>query len=190
MGSEQEQLLEGINIAIQMETDGKQYYLKMSQTSANKRGKELFRILAIEEDRHIADFKSIYNNIRGERGWEIVPKHHDENTTLKTVFSQAIEEIEQEIKALDSELDAIQVAVSMEEKSYDLYISRSKVALYESERKFYQALANEEKKHKEALLDYRKYILDPAGWLVGKTFPNLGSGYLPRSSGAASPFEW
>jgi rubrerythrin len=190
MSEEQDKLLEGIKTAIQMEIDGKAYYLKMGQNSPNKRGQELFKILAEEEDHHIKDFKKIYEKMQKKEPLPDDLIRNEEDSKLTTVFSQAIEEMEQDIHAPDTELEAIEVAIEMEKKSYNLYLERSKESIYKAEKKFYKALAAEEKKHKKILVDYRKYILDPAGWLVNKTFPSLGASYIPRSSGTISQLEW
>jgi rubrerythrin len=52
MANESEKTLEALKTAIQMEIDGKQFYLKVSRESGNELGKELLRSLAGEEDIH------------------------------------------------------------------------------------------------------------------------------------------
>jgi rubrerythrin len=52
MVTEQNKTLEALQIAIQMEIDGKEYYLKASQESSNELGKKLLQALAAEEDTH------------------------------------------------------------------------------------------------------------------------------------------
>ena len=47
---EQDKTLEALQMAIQMEIDGKEYYLKASQESSNELGKRLLQSLAAEED--------------------------------------------------------------------------------------------------------------------------------------------
>ena len=56
-GSEQARTMKALQTAIQMEIDGKAYYLKASQQSGNELGKKLFRTLAAEEDIHRQEFE-------------------------------------------------------------------------------------------------------------------------------------
>ncbi len=59
METEQDKILEALQIAIQMEIDGKEYYLKASQESSSELGKKLLASLAAEEDIHRQKFEEI-----------------------------------------------------------------------------------------------------------------------------------
>ena len=52
MAKEQDKTLGALQTAIQMEIDGKEFYLKASRASNNELGKKLLRSLASEEDIH------------------------------------------------------------------------------------------------------------------------------------------
>ena len=80
------------------------------------------------------------------------------------------------ISALATELDVVQTAMDMENRTYDFYKSQGKNANYDTERDFYEALAVEEKEHHLILLDYYEYLKDPAGWFVSKEHPSLDGG--------------
>ncbi len=80
------------------------------------------------------------------------------------------------VKALATELDAIQTAMDMENKTHDFYKSQGKDATYDTERDFYETLAAEEREHHLILLDYYEYLKDPAGWFVRKEHPSLDGG--------------
>ena len=56
MVTEQDKTPEALQIAIQMEIDGKEYYLRASQESSNELGKKLLQSLAAEEDIHRQKF--------------------------------------------------------------------------------------------------------------------------------------
>ena len=59
--SEQEIILQAINMAIEMELDGKECYLAASKGSTNEAGRKLLQSLAEEEDNHRQSFEGIYN---------------------------------------------------------------------------------------------------------------------------------
>jgi len=176
METEQNRILEALQIAIQMEVDGKEFYLKASQDSRNELGRKLLESLATEEDYHRQKFEEIYSAIGSKKGWPKTDFQPDGGKRLRSIVVRAIEEMGPDTKSLSSELDAVQTAMDMENKTYDFYKSRGKNAIYDAERDFYENLAVEEREHHLILLDYYEYLKDPAGWFVGKEHPSLDGG--------------
>jgi len=176
MVTEQDKTLEALQIAIQMEIDGKEYYLRASQESSNELGKKLLQSLATEEDTHRQKFEEIYSVIRSKKAWPMTNFQPDGGKRLRTIFARATEEMGPNVRAPLTELVAIQTAMDMENKTYDFYQSQSKDTTYDAERDFYEALAGEEREHHLILLDYYEYLRDPAGWFVKKEHPSLDGG--------------
>jgi rubrerythrin len=176
MTSEQDKTLKGLQVAIQMEIDGKEYYLKASRESANELGKKLLEKLASEEDYHRRKFEGIYNAIKEKRGWPAVDFQPDGGRTLRTIFARATEEMGAGVKGLKTELDAIETAMGMENKTFDYYTRQGADASQDAEREFYHAVAREEREHYLILLDYYEYLKDPAAWFVQKERPSLDGG--------------
>ncbi len=176
MVTEQDKTLKGLQIAIQMEIDGKQYYLRASDESGNELGRKLLRSLAAEEDIHRQKFEEIYDILRSQKTWPITDFKPDGGKNLRTLFAAASKEIGTDIKTLSTELDAVKTAIDMENKSYDFYKSQGKEATYDAERDFYEALAAQESEHRLILLDYFEYLKDPAAWFVAKEHPSLDGG--------------
>ena len=176
MVTEQDKTLEALQIAIRMEIDGKEYYLKASQKSSSELGKKLLKSLAAEEDIHRQKFEEIYSAIQNKRAWPVTDFQPDGGKRLRTIFAKTTEGIGSRIKASATELDAIQTAMDMENKTHDFYKSQSKNATHDAERDFYETLAAEEKEHHLVLLDFYEYLKDPAGWFVKKEHPSLDGG--------------
>jgi len=176
MITEQDKTLKALKIAIQMEIDGKEYYLKASRESSSELGKKLLRSLAAEEDIHRQKFKEIYSAIRSKKAWPVTDFQPDGGKRLRTIFARATVEMGSNIKSLATELDAIQIAIDMENKSYNFYKSQGGNATYEVERTFYETLATEEREHRLILLDHYEYLKDPAGWFTAKEHPSLDGG--------------
>jgi len=175
MVTEQDKTLEALQIAIQMEIDGKGFYLKASQESSNELGKKLLESLATEEDTHRQKFEEIYSAMRSKKAWPMTDFQPDKGKRLRTIFVRATEKTGSNIKVLATELDAIQVAMNLENKTYDFYKTRAGNASYD-ERGFYETLAAEEREHHLILLDYYEYVKDPAGWFVKREHPSLDGG--------------
>jgi rubrerythrin len=176
MEAEQDKTLKALQVAIQMEIDGKEYYLKASQESSNEAGKKLLQSLAAEEDVHRQKFEQIYKAIRAQRSWPVTDFQPDGGKRLRTIFAQATAESSATAKAPASELQAVETAMAMENKTYDYYKRQGENASYDAEREFYRTLTAEEREHYLILLDYYEYLKDPAGWFVTKEHPSLDGG--------------
>jgi rubrerythrin len=168
MESEQDRTMKVLQLAVQTEVEGKEFYQKASQKSSNKLAKELFHNLANEEDIHRKKFEEIYEALRKGQDWTDVEPPREKGKKLKSIFDQATKELGSKIKVAQSELEAIKTAINMEIKTYDLYHSRSEQSTLPVEKRSYQALAAEERGHHLALLDSYDYLTDPEGWFVMK----------------------
>jgi rubrerythrin len=163
-------------MAIQMEIDGKEFYLKASNESNNELGTKLLQNLSAEEDIHRRKFEQIYETVRSKNNWPKTDFQPDGGRNLRTVFAEAIEEMISKIEVFPGELDAVNKAMQMESATYDFYTGRAEKAGYEAEKEFYQTLAGVEKEHHLILLDYYEYLKDPAAWFVKKEHPSLDGG--------------
>ena len=176
MVSERDKTLEGLRVAVQMEIDGKEFYLKASRASSNDMGRKLLESLGIEEDQHRQKFEQIYQALRQKKAWPSTEPASDFSQHLKTMFARQAEEIGTSITALSTETEAVETAMDMENKSYDFYKSRSKTATYTVEKDFYDEVAAEETVHHSLLRDYYDYLKDPVQWFNQKEHPLLDGG--------------
>ncbi|MFC1873333.1 ferritin family protein [Chloroflexota bacterium] len=174
--TEQDKTLKALQTAIQMEIDGKQYYIQASQESGNEMGKKLFQSLAVEEDIHRQKFEQIYEGLRNHKAWPEVDYKPQGGQGLRTIFAVASEKLGANVAAPVSELEAIQMAMDMENKTFDFYKAQSASADQDSERDFFNGVANEEREHHLVLLDYFSYLKDPTGWFVSKERSSLDGG--------------
>ena len=176
MGTEQAQTLEALQTAIQMEIDGKNFYLKVSQESSSELGKNLLYSLACEEDIHRQKFTEIYSAIQNKKDWPKTDFQPDGGKGLRTILAQATEKLGSNKKYPATELDSVKTAMDMENKTYDFYISQLKNAIWVAEKDFYQTLAAQEREHHRVLLDYYEYLKDPAVWFIQKEHHSLDGG--------------
>jgi len=173
MIEERDRTLQALRTAVQMEIDGKAFYLKASRESGNELGKKLLQNLSDEEDLHRQRFEAIYHRLHDEKAWPEIEPSPEQGNKLKTLFAMESEKAGTDTIALDTELDAVQEAMDMEIRSYDFYREHVSTARYETERRFYEKIAEEEKVHHILLLDYYEYLKDPAQWFVSKEHPSL-----------------
>ena len=176
MTTEQDKTFQVLETAIQMEIDGKEFYLKASQESSNELGRNLLQSLSVAEDLHRQKFEKIYDTIRSQKAWPVNTSQPDRAEGLRTIFARATEKLGSTVRVLSTELGTIEKAMEMENKTYDFYKSQEKKAGYDAEKDFYQSLAAEESGHYLVLLDYYEYLKDPAGWFVKKEHSSMDGG--------------
>jgi rubrerythrin len=170
--TEQSGSLKALKTAIQMEVDGKRFYQKAGKTSGNELGRKLFQSLALEEDIHRRKFESIFKALQSQKTWPEVDFTPHQGKELKTLFAAAM----QDVKAAEGELEAIQTAMEMENKTRDFYNEQAQKSSLEIEKKYYTILAGEESAHHAVLLDYFEYLKNPADWFTVKERHSLDGG--------------
>jgi rubrerythrin len=173
MVKEQETTAGALQTAVQMEIDGKEFYLKSSQASTNELGKKLLKKLAGEEDIHRKVFEDIYKTISDRKSWPAIKMDSDGGQGFVTLLATATREMAREGGPIPTELDAIEKAMDMENKTYDFYKKRSGLAKYSGEKELYEEIAAQEKEHHRALLDYFEFLKNPAAWFVLKEHPSI-----------------
>ncbi len=176
MVTEQAKTLAALKKAIQMEIDGRNFYLKAGAGSSNELGKNLLKSLAAEEDSHRRKFEQIYEAISARKNWPRGGLELDGGRKLRTIFARASEKIGTALKVPASELDAVQVAIAMESKTFDFYKRQGSEATNTAEKEFYEALAAQEMEHHLVLNDYSEYLSNPAAWFVTKEHHSLDGG--------------
>src|SRR5512139_2853955 len=125
MENEQARTIKVLQLSVQMEVDGKEFYRKASRKSSNRLAKELFRQLASEEDIHRKKFEEIYKALKRGQNWPDVEPPFEKGKKIKSLFAEASKALGNEFKMAESELQAVKTAIDMEIRSYNLYHSRS-----------------------------------------------------------------
>ncbi len=164
-----EKATKALETALQMEAEGKKFYLDAAASGGTPVLTKFFTRLAADEDQHAQKAREIYDAIKANRGWpasETVFKHA---TTLKSVLDEAFVDMDaRPVKPAETELDAFKMAMALEDKSYTFYKTRLEEAESPHEKSFYKALTGEERMHYLALLDSFEYLSNPQGWFTRK----------------------
>jgi rubrerythrin len=171
LANEQSRTIAALESAIQLEVEGKTFYQKMSSECGNPMGQKLFATLAAEEDMHRQKFEQIFKVIAAQKSWPDI-KIERHAGALKTVFAEA----SGKTQFTGSELEAVQTAMKMENKTRDFYLTRSDKAEFPAEKKYYDNLAKEERIHHTVLQDYYEYMQNPAQYFSVKEKHSLDGG--------------
>ena len=168
--------MEALQLAIELEREGKAFYEEAGRKSDNRLTRELLQHLAQDEDLHRRKFEQIYRTLRKGQAWPNVDPPAGAARRLRPVLDQVTGELGSRIQVAGSELEVLRAAMDMESKSYELYRSRSDKSALPAEKRFYKALAAEERGHHLALLDSYEYLSDPAGWFSKRERWSLDGG--------------
>ena len=159
-------LIETVKFSIQMELDGKKFYIAAGKQSENRLGKELYAWLATQEDHHRFRFEAIYKSITEKKGLPLEHITLNKTSGIGTIFREAIKTTGQTLKTQKSELAGVEKAIEMEIKSRDYYKKQAGGSASDIVRKFLLAVSAEEQGHYLALIDYKEYMLDPVDWFT------------------------
>lgn len=170
---EQKQTLAALQTAIEMEIEGKEFYMQLSKIGANEAGCKLFAALAKEEDLHIKKFEQIFQAIETKQAWPEIKVGVSQAGPSVGIFSQ---KPVGNIGSTASELKSIQKAMEMENKTLDYYLGQAVKAVYPVEKQYYEAVAAQERVHHAVLLDYFEFLKDPAQWFTMKEHQSMDGG--------------
>ncbi|WP_161847808.1 ferritin family protein [Athalassotoga saccharophila] len=157
--------MNAIDYALKMELDGKAFYEKQSKESKDLRIKQIFDMLARDEQRHydiINDFKKSSYNYKGT----------DTFKTTKNLFSEMMNKKEN-FKTDVNVFDIYKQAIEMEKKSVDLYLNEAKKSTNKDEKEILLKLSEEEKKHQTILENLMEFIRKGEEWVESPEFSHL-----------------
>jgi rubrerythrin len=144
--------------AILLEKKGKAFYAKVAQQTSSRAVKDLFEMLADEEENHIQTLAEQFKNYQNRKKFDagLFGNEHPSDMASQ-VLSQ---KIKAEISAADYEAAAISAAMSMEKSAIKLYSGRATVATDPAEKKLYRWLADWETRHLGFLSDIDRELTE------------------------------
>ena len=134
---------DAIETAIKMETDAIAFYGEASNKT-----------------RHLKILQDIF------RGNDINIELKRPKDTIKTVFSMLKDEMMQRVNALDSELEAVNIALKFEKEGFDFYRESAGKAESPKEKELFDKLSTEENDHYTILLETHKFLENTGQWYM------------------------
>ena len=171
-----ESTTQALEIALKMEKEGREFYLKAGQKSQNELGQKLFRSLADAELEHMEKIKQIHAALTGTTRWPEGETSFAKGKLPHTIFAEALDNLGRLVKATSDDLEALRTGMDLENKGLLFYLDRSGQATSSGEKQFYQALVAEERGHYLLLFDSYEYLTDPQAYLVRKEHHGLDAG--------------
>jgi rubrerythrin len=164
---EENTTLEILKQAILLERRGKAFYQKVAENTENKAIRDIFEMMAAEEQKHITTLSEQFRSYRKEK--KFIPCSHDKETG--GVASKVLtREIKYKISAAGFEAAAISAAISMEERAIKLYSESAKTTSGPEAKTLYEWLSRWEREHLNLLLDIDKALREKI-WFDNQFWP-------------------
>ena len=141
-----------VELGVQIEKNGYQFYTILTKSAANDQAAEIFRFLAGEEEKHIATFREILNTVKRYEPQELYPDEYFaylHELASEHVFTQ-VDKGAEIAKTITDDNEAIEVALKFENDSIRFFEAMKKVVL-KDEHKLINQLIKQEKEHIEKL---------------------------------------
>ncbi len=154
-----ERALEILKTAILLERRGKAFYTKVAETTDVPEAKEVFTIMAEEEQSHIDYLSEQYKNLLNDKGFT-KQSLSDTQANEEIVARIMNEGVRGKIEAAGYEAAAIAAAINMENKAIEVYSARAAEATDLNEKDLYGWLANWEQTHLQVLNEMNKQLME------------------------------
>lgn len=148
-----------VELGIQIEKNGRDFYNTLSKQSKDPKSKDIFKYLAGEEEKHIAAFQNILSNVEKYEQTESYPGEYSAymNTLASEyVFTQKDKGIES-AKNAKSDKEAVELGIGFEKDSIIFYTG-IKIMVQEYDRKVIESLITQEQDHLRRLFDLTKNL--------------------------------
>jgi len=146
--------LEGLRIAMAMETRGRDFYEQAYKQSSNPEHKELFLWLKNEEIHHLAKFTALFKTIEGRKEAHTAEYLFDPEASRylaaiaeEHVFPKTPYDAAKHVAGLTGIQAILQVAMQAEKDSVLFYDELANQAKYPEAREIFRLLKNEEQSH-------------------------------------------
>ena len=150
---------EVVEIGIQIEINGRDFYNKLVEQSKDEKGKKLFKYLAGEEEKHIKAFQGILNTVQ-----KYGPKDSYPGEYFAYMNSLASEHIftrkgqgAEIAKNVKDDKEAVDLGIKFEEESIAFYEGMKKV-VREGEAKIIDGLILQEQEHLKKLSELKDIL--------------------------------
>ncbi len=170
--------------AMQIERDGIKFYNEVAERAVGERGRNMFRGLAADEEKHLRLLLFEYKSLESGQGWidptdgvrdafyrDLVldPANPDlpgeEYPEPWPIFTPARE------PSLEGDVAALEFGMETEQLSYNLYKRAAEEQTDPAAKQVYELLAREENRHYEILQSSRDYLVDTETWWDDEELP-------------------
>ena len=152
---------EAFKAAIQLERDGRAFYLETAAKASNEITRRMFESLAGDELRHIEWIEALVPGVENAR-----TANEALYARLKGIFAGVPAEVREGAGLAQDDLQAIDVAIRMEDKSAAAYTEWVEKGETEDIRSLGKVLVGQERFHRQLLENAKEYLRAPGDWFM------------------------
>lgn len=152
--------MNAIEMAIKMEQDAVDFYTKCAGKTNNPVGKKMFLSIVEDEKYHIACA------IKVTQGQEFKPAETTPLQDMKMIFEQNKEAMLQQVSSTTDELEALKMAMKMEEETIKFYQKAAAQAAEPAEKAFFECLIKDEEEHFAIFQNTYSFLSDSGNWFM------------------------
>lgn len=162
-------IIEEVKLSIELEKKGYDFYTKTASKTKNPLAISTLKGLAEREIEHLNRIRELYQDMSGEKklksDWlKDVSVAPSKKELIRPILENLKENLNKKIETSKDIDEAYHVAEGLERESYTLYDKISKESKDQTAKKFYAALAQEEREHYAILEETLKYLNNPGEW--------------------------
>jgi rubrerythrin len=162
-------LLADVKLSIELEEKGHDFYVLTAAKTRNPLAVATLSGLAEREQEHIRRISEFYGSLTGGRKLEaswltVVQTPPDKKALLEPILKKLKDNLNQKFETEADINEAYKIAEGLETDSFVLYDKIARETTDPTAKKFYAALASEEREHYDILEDTLRYLNDPGDW--------------------------
>ena len=158
--------INALNEALCHEEEGRAFYLKAAQRTAAPKGAEMFRSLAEDAKMHAEIIQQQLDAFEEGNGWALPECVFECQADLEQpLYPRGKDALEQTIRPDDSDLDAILLAIKIENDSFQLYSEHAQSETDAQAKTFYEYLAEEARTHFNRLMLNHESMSSSGRWV-------------------------
>ncbi len=162
-----------IELAMKNEKTEMEFYLNEANRSKNPLAREMFQLLAKDEEEHLSRISKLHGELLGKGNWPgdvpIVVK----GTRVTEVLDGLVRKKGSAVDHNDDDVQALEKAAVFEDKGVGFYHSLADACTNPMEKNFFNFLSKIEREHLVSIKDTLEYFKDPEGWMRNKEHSGL-----------------
>ncbi|MDA8156594.1 MAG: ferritin family protein [Actinomycetota bacterium] len=156
--------------AMKTEADAIDFYASAAQKTQNPIGKKMFQSIVEDEKRHLEIMECLFKRMHVPHG-KISPMER-----VKTVFEENRGLMLQRVTATSDDIEALAIAMRMEQESVDFYRKAAKDATDPKEKEIFERLVAEETEHYTIFSNTHNFLVDSGNWFMWKEYSIVDGG--------------
>jgi len=148
---DRKKILEGMRIALQTELNGIQFYTMAAEKTEDKKGREVFKMLAEDEKKHFRELQKHFNSLTSSNKWAPSISLGEASFMFKKESPIFSEELRSRVKEKHFEISALSIGALLESNSIDFYRKMKEETDEPVAKELFAKLQKWEQNHLEAI---------------------------------------